>query len=71
MGRKLIRRMPTEQESSKKWAKGHITIIIAHHVLLYSSGYVVASTAYLIHSGTFTKALLPTAVILIFAVCYL
>jgi len=70
MGRKLIRRVPIDKDSSTKWAKGHITIVTTQHFLLYSSGYVITSTAYLIHSGTFTKDLLPTAVILIFAVCF-
>ena len=70
MGRKLIRRVPTEKDcSSKKWAKGHITIVVAQHFLLYTSGYVIASTAYLVHNGTFTRELLPVAVILIFSVC--
>jgi hypothetical protein len=50
-------------------AKGHISIVVAQHLLLYTSGYVVASTAYLIHNGTFTKNLLPIAVILEFSVC--
>lgn len=69
MGRKLIRRVPTEKDCSNKWSKAHITIIISQHCLLYSSGYVIASTAYLIHDGTFTRNLLPVAVILVFAVC--
>jgi hypothetical protein len=70
MGRKLIRRVPVEKESSgDNLAKGHITIVVAQHLLLYSSGYVVASTAYLTYNGAFTKELLPIAVILVFAVC--
>jgi ABC-type transport system involved in cytochrome bd biosynthesis fused ATPase/permease subunit len=68
MGRKLIRRMPTEKDKSNKIQKGHIAIIVAQHVLLYSSGYVIASTAYLIHTGIITNDLLPAAVILVFAV---
>jgi hypothetical protein len=68
MGRKLIRRMPTEKDKSNKIPKGHIAIIVAQHVLLYSSGYVIASTAYLIHTGIITNDLLPAAVILVFAV---
>lgn len=68
MGRKLIRRVPTEQDLSKKLPKGHIAIVAAQHVLLYSSGYVIASTAYLVHTSTITKDLLPAAVILVFAV---
>lgn len=69
MGRKLIRRVPTEKDCSKKWPKGHITIVVAQHLLLCSSGYIIASTVYLTHSGIFTKDLLPIAVILVFAVC--
>lgn len=70
MGRKLIRRVPVEKESkSDNPAKGHVTIIVAQHFLLYSTAYVIASTAYLTHNGTFTKDLLPIAVILVFAVC--
>lgn len=69
MGRKLIRRMPTEKDLDEKSAKGHIAIIIAQHLLVCSSGYVVASTAYLIHIGTITRDLLPAAIILVFAVC--
>lgn len=69
MGRKLIRRVPLEKDCSNKWAKGHITIVVAQHFLLYSSGYVIASTAYLIHNGTFTRDLLPIAAILMFTVC--
>jgi hypothetical protein len=68
MGRKLIRRVSVEKDVGNKSAKGHITIIIAQHFLLYTSGYVVASTAYLIYNGTFTKDLLPIAVILEFSV---
>ena len=69
MGRKLIRRAPTEKDSSSKWPRGQITIVVAQHLLFYSSGYVIASTAFLVHNGTFTKYLLPIAVILVFAVC--
>jgi hypothetical protein len=70
MGRKLVRRVPVEKESSgDNMAKGHVTIVVAQHLLLYSSGYVVASTAYLTYDGTSTKDLLPIAVILVFAVC--
>ena len=69
MSRKLIKRVLTEKDYSDKWSKGHATIIAAQHCLLYSSGYVLASTAYLIHNGTFTKDLLPIAVTLVFAVC--
>lgn len=62
--------MPAEKESStEKSAKGQISIVVAQHCLLYSSGYVVASTAYLTYNGTFTEDLLPIAVILVFAVC--
>jgi hypothetical protein len=68
MGRKLIRRMPTEKDQKTRTPKGHIAIIIAQHVLLYSSGYVIASTAYLIHTRSITNDLLPAAVILVFAV---
>jgi hypothetical protein len=68
MGRKLIRRMPTEKDRSDKTPKGLIAIIIAQHVLLYSSGYVIASIAYLIHTGIITNDLLPAAVILVFTV---
>jgi ABC-type transport system involved in cytochrome bd biosynthesis fused ATPase/permease subunit len=68
MGRKLIRRMPTEKDQKTRIPKGHIAIIVAQHVLLYSSGYVIASTAYLIHTRSITNDLLPAAVILIFAV---
>jgi hypothetical protein len=70
MGRKLVRRMPTEKDRSNKLSKGHITIIVAQHVLLYSSGYVIASTAYLIHTRIVTNDLLPAAVILVFAVSF-
>jgi ABC-type transport system involved in cytochrome bd biosynthesis fused ATPase/permease subunit len=69
MGRKLIRRMPTDEDRSNKVSKGHAGIVVAQHVLLFSSGYVIASTAYLIHTGSITNDLLPTAVILVFAVC--
>jgi hypothetical protein len=69
MGKKLIRRVPIEQENNNSRAKGHYTIVLAQHLLLYGSGYVLASTAYLIHGGSFTRDLLPTAVILMFAVC--
>lgn len=69
MGRKLIRRVPTEKDPEEKIAKGHIAIIVAQHLLTYSSGYVVASTAYLIHTRTITKDLLPAAILLLFAVC--
>lgn len=68
MGRKLIRRVPIEKDVSSISAKTHITIIVAQHFLLYTSGYVVASTAYLVHNGTFTKNLLPIAVIMEFSV---
>ena len=68
MGWKLIRRVPTEKDCSKKWSKGHITIIVSQHCLLYSSGYVIASTAYLVHNETFTRDFLPIAVVLVFAV---
>ena len=68
MGRKLIRQVPVEKDVGDKSAKGQISIIVAQHFLLYTSGYVVASTAYLIHNGTFTKNLLPIAVILGFSV---
>jgi ABC-type transport system involved in cytochrome bd biosynthesis fused ATPase/permease subunit len=70
MGRKLVRRMPTEKDRSNKLSKGHITIIVAQHVLLYSSGYVIASTAYPIHTRIVTNDLLPAAVILVFAVSF-
>jgi ABC-type transport system involved in cytochrome bd biosynthesis fused ATPase/permease subunit len=60
--------MPTEKDQKTRIPKGHIAIIVAQHVLLYSSGYVIASTAYLIHTRSITNDLLPAAVILIFAV---
>lgn len=72
MGRKLIRRVPVEKvekDASERIAKGHIAIIIAQHLLIYSSGYVIASTAYLIHTGAITRDLLPTAIMLEFSVC--
>lgn len=72
MGRKLIRRFPvekeTERDESKDSRKEHVAIVIAQHLLLWSSGYIVASTAYLVHTGAITKDLIPTAVILIFTV---
>jgi hypothetical protein len=70
MGRKIIRRVSVEKESSSdNLANGHFTIVVAQHLLLYSSGFVIVSTAYLTYNGTFAKDLLPIAVILIFAVC--
>jgi hypothetical protein len=69
MGRKLIRRAPNEKDCSNERSKGHITIIVGQHLLLYNSGYGIASTAYLIHNGTFTRDLLPIAMTLVFAVC--
>lgn len=68
MGRKLVRRVPLEKDLDKKSRKGHVAIIIAQHLLLWSSGYVVASTAYLIHIGAIAKDLIPAAVILTFTV---
>jgi len=68
MGRKLVRRVPIEKNLDKKSRKGHVAIVVAQHLLLWSSGYVVASTAYLIHIGAITKGLIPAAVVLIFTV---
>lgn len=65
MGRKLVKRVLIEKNLDKKPRKGHVAIIIAQHLLLWSSGYVIASTAYLIHTEAITKDLIPAAVILI------
>lgn len=72
MGRKLIRRLPVEKESSAGSTKKRLLVIIfAQHVLLWSSAYVVGSTAYLIHTGAVTKELIPVATVLVFTVSVL
>lgn len=68
MGRKLIRRMPTEKKEKTRLLSGHAAIVACQHLLLLSSGYVLASTACLIRIGVITKDLLPLAVILLFSV---
>jgi hypothetical protein len=71
MGRKLIRRLPVEKESKAATRKRLLAMVFLQHVLLWSSAYVVASTAYLIHTGAITKELMPVAAVLVFTVSVL
>jgi hypothetical protein len=48
-----------------------LTIVFLQHVLLWSSAYVVASTAYLIYTGAITEGLMPVAAVLVFTVSVL
>jgi len=48
-----------------------LAIVFLQHVLLWSSAYVVAGTAYLIHTGAVTKVMMPVAAVLVFAVSIL
>lgn len=68
MGRKLIRRTPSEKEADRQSSKGHIAIVVFQQVLIWSSTYVLASTGYLVHGEAITRDLIPSAAIQIFAV---
>jgi hypothetical protein len=71
MGRKLIRRLPVEKESRAGTRKRLAAIVFLQHVLLWSSAYVVAGTAYLIHTGAVTRELMPVAAVSVFTVSVL
>lgn len=71
MGRKLVRRVPLEKEFSTITRKRLLATVFLQHVLLWSSAYVVASTAYSIHTGAITKELMPLAAVSVFTVSVL
>jgi hypothetical protein len=60
-----------EKESRACTRKRLLAVVFLQHVLLGSSAYVVASTAYLIHTGAVTRELMPVAAVSVFTVSVL
>jgi hypothetical protein len=63
--------MTAEKDAKRNLPNGRIGIVVTQHMLLYSSGYVLASTAYLVYTRTVVRGYNRAAIILMFAVCIL
>lgn len=68
MARKLIKREQSAQRLDSRAPWSHAAVIACQHGMLWSSLYVIASTAYLLAMGVISAEVLPSAVVLLVAV---
>jgi len=68
MARKLVKREHSKKSVRAGAQRGHVVIVACQHGMLWSTLYVIATTAYLLATRVISKEVLPSAVILLVAV---